>query len=82
MTRRDAALYKINALIIENNQYQQYIKIVESDYEVLTDQYMNGNIEGPIGKEQNRLMRLRDGYMKHIQKNERAIASMRIKYGL
>ena len=46
----------------------------ERQYEILTDQYMNGNILGPIGKQQAKLRRVYDKAMREAEKCRQKLA--------
>lgn len=46
----------------------------ERQYEILTDQYMNGNILGPIGKQQAKLRRVHDKALLEVERCRRKLA--------
>ena len=65
-----------NAVLVQITKLQQKIQentlIAEEAmraYSVLTDQYMNGNIVEPIGKEQARLKRIYDKALRQVEKD-------------
>lgn len=61
---------------------QEYVRNIETEYEVITDQYMNGDILYDIGKQQRKLMKLKDSDTKNINKKAKEIIRLKIKYGL
>lgn len=82
MIRQEQAIIKIQQLSQEIAELQQYISNIETEYEIITDQYMNGDIIYDIGKQQRKLMKLRDSHIKNINKNVKEINRLKIKYNL
>ena len=73
---------KFNRLLRERVELLNDIEMLKGRYSVLTDQYMNGNILGPIGKEQAKIEREIDKRKHRIRKIDKEINSIRIKYNL
>ena len=82
MTRQEQAYNKIQQLNQEILELQKYIKNIETEYEIITDQYMNGDILYDIGKQQRKLMKLKDNHIKNINRKAKEISRLKIKYGL
>lgn len=82
MTRQEQAYNKIQQLNQEILELQKYIKNIETEYEIITDQYMNGDILYDIGKQQRKLMKLKDNHIKNINKKAKEISRLKTKYGL
>lgn len=82
MTRQEQAYNKIQQLNQEIAELQEYIRNIEIEYGIITDQYMNGDIIYDIGKQQRKLMKLRDSHIKNINKNVKEINRLKIKYNL
>lgn len=82
MTRQEQAYNKIQQLSQEIIELQKYITNIETEYEIITDQYMNGDILYDIGKQQRKLMKLKDNHIKNINKKVKEISRLKIKYGL
>lgn len=82
MTRQEQAYNKIQQLNQEIAELQGYVRNIETEYGIITDQYMNGDIHYSIGKQQNKLMKLRDSHIKNINKKAKEISRLKIKYGL
>ena len=57
MTRQEQAYNKIQQLSQEIAELQGYVRNIETEYEIITDQYMNGNIDYDIGKEQRAIIK-------------------------
>lgn len=49
---REKLLAKLNEIESDMTHLSNYCKAWETEYEIITDQYMNGDIRYPIGKEQ------------------------------
>ena len=82
MTRQEQAYNKIQQLNQKILELQKYIKNIETEYETITDQYMNGDIHYSIGKQQNKLMKLRDSHIKNINRKAKEISRLKIKYDI
>lgn len=82
MTRQEQAYNKIQQLNQEIIELQKYIKNIETEYGVITDQYMNGDILYSIGKQQKKLMKLKDNHIKNINKKAKEISRLKIKYDI
>lgn len=82
MTRQEQAYNKIQQLNQEILELQKYIKNIETEYEIITDQYMNGDILYDIGKQQRKLMKLKDNHIKNINKKAKEISRLKIKYDI
>lgn len=48
----------------------------ERQYEILTDQYMNGNIPGPIGKHQAKLQRIYNKSVGAVKRYRQKLAKL------
>lgn len=81
MNLRERAYNKILRLTKENNELFCYIENIERKYYRLTEEYMEGYIDYSIGKEQNRLKKLKDKYKNQIEKNNIEIYRLSQKYG-
>lgn len=82
MTRQEQAYNKIQQLNQEIAELQNYIRNIDTEYEIITDQYMNGDILYDIGKQQRKLMNLKDSHVRNINKKSKEISRLKIKYGL
>ena len=82
MTRQEQAYNKIQQLNQEILELQKYIKNIETEYESITDQYMNGDILYDIGKQQRKLMKLKDNHIKNINRKAKEISRLKIKYDI
>lgn len=82
MTRQEQAYNKIQQLNQEILELQKYIKNIETEYEIITDQYMNGDILYDIGKQQRKLMKLKDNHIKNINRKAKEISRLKIKYDI
>lgn len=60
---------KIEKLNIAIQQDSDYLDALDTEYEVVTDQYMNGNILEPVGRYQNRIKREMDRVSKRLYRN-------------
>ena len=54
---RDKLLAKLNEVESEMIRLENYCKQWRIEYDILTDQYMNGNIIDDIGKEQSAIVK-------------------------
>ena len=54
---REKLLAKLNEIESDMTHLSNYCKAWETEYEIITDQYMNGDIRYPIGKEQRAIIR-------------------------
>ena len=77
MTRSEKAERKIRKLVDENIELTNYIRNIEVEYDVLTDQYMNGDITAPIGRQQRYLERLSSRHKRRIERNCNKIFKLR-----
>ena len=82
MTRQEQAYNKVQQLNQEIIELQEYIKNIETEYEIITDQYMNGDILYDIGKQQMKLIKSKENHIKNINKKAKEISRLKIKYGL
>lgn len=82
MTRQEQAYNKVQQLNQEIIELQEYIKNIETEYEIITDQYMNGDILYDIGKQQRKLIKSKENHIKNINKKAKEISRLQIKYGL
>lgn len=82
MTRQEQAYNKIQQLNQKILELQKYIKNIETEYEIITDQYMNGDILYNIGKQQRKLMKLKDNHIKNINREAKEISRLKIKYDI
>ena len=82
MTRQEQAYNKIQQLNQKILELQKYIKNIETEYEIITDQYMNGDILYNIGKQQRKLMKLKDNHIKNINRKVKEISRLKIKYDI
>lgn len=82
LTHQEQAYNKIQQLNQEIAELQNYIRNIDTEYEIITDQYMNGDILYDIGKQQRKLMKLKDNHIKNINKKAKEISRLKIKYGL
>ena len=78
----DRVINKFNRLLVEKQQLTEEAERLETDWYVLTDQYMNGNILGPIGKEQNRIKREIEKRNRKVCRINRELENISLKYGL
>lgn len=77
MTKAEQTELKIRKLMLENRELMTYIQNIEIEYDVLTDQYMNGNIAGPIGRAQRHLEKLADKHKRKILRNNDKIVKLK-----
>lgn len=82
LTHQEQAYNKIQQLNQEIEELQNYIRNIDTEYEIITDQYMNGDILYDIGKQQRKLMKLKDNHIKNINRKAKEISRLRIKYSL
>lgn len=82
MTRQEQAYNKIQQLNQEIAELQNYIRNIDTEYEIITDQYMNGDILYDIGKQQRKLMKLKDNHIKNINRKAKEISRLKIKYDI
>lgn len=82
LTHQEQAYNKIQQLNQEIAELQNYIRNIDTEYEIITDQYMNGDILYDIGKQQRKLMKLKDNHIKNINRKAKEISRLKIKYGL
>lgn len=82
MGRIENAMAKIQTLNTEIEQLNAEILEAERRYNIITDQYMEGIILGPVGKEQNKLHRYADKCRVKIQKNMQEIHRLKTRYGI
>ena len=54
---REKLLAKLNEIESEMARLSDYCKAWETEYRIITDQYMNDDIRYPIGKEQRAITR-------------------------
>lgn len=73
MTHQEQAYNKIQQLNQEITELQNYIRNIDTEYEIITDQYMNGDILYDIGKQQRKLMKLKDNHIKNINKKQKKL---------
>lgn len=72
-------LNKLKSIQSEMVQLQEYCKHLETSYNVLTDQYMNGDILQPVGRQQNKILREIDKVKKKYCKLEMQAYKIRQK---
>lgn len=77
MTKAEQTELKIRKLVAENIELTNYIRNIEIEYDILTDQYMNGNIAGPIGRAQRHLEKLADKHKRKILRNNDKIVKLK-----
>ena len=82
MTRQEQAYNKIQQLSQEIAELLGYVRNIETEYEIITDQYMNGDILYDIGKQQRKLMKLKDNHIKNINRKAKEISRLKIKYDI
>lgn len=75
-------LARVNRLIRERDNCITYMRNIETEYNVLTDQYMNGNISWDIGKEQDRLMQEYNRLKRWLDNIEKYLDKVRLRYNL
>ena len=73
-----AKLYKIEEEISALNKR---VKDLETEYNILTDQYIEGLIPHPIGKEQKKLQKQIDSCKKRVLKLGKEYKKLVKKYG-
>lgn len=67
---------KLNCIIAQD---EQYLHNIETEYEIVTDQYMNGDIKEPIGKYQDKLMREARKIKQRLDSNSRKLMKLQMK---
>ncbi len=82
MTHRENAIIKIQQLVNENQNLSIYIANLNSEYDIITDQYMNGDIPWDVGPQQRKLKRAADKAARQLQKNNETIRKLQLKYSL
>lgn len=82
LTHQEQAYNKIQQLNQEIAELQNYIRNIDTEYEIITDQYMNGDILYDIGKQQRKLMKLKDNHIKNINRKAKEISRLKIKYDI
>lgn len=82
MGRIENAMYKIQTLNNEIGWLNNEILEAERRYNIITDQYMEGIILGPVGKEQDKLQRYAYKCRVKIQKNMQEINRLKTRYGI
>lgn len=82
MNRIAAAVAKIQQLYNENQNLQNYIVHLNTEYEIITDQYMNGNITYPIGPQQRKLKSAANKAARQMEKNSELIRKLKVRYSL
>ena len=75
-------LVKLKQIESDIIDIQEYFKNLQISYEVLTDQYMNGDILDPIGKEQDRIMRKIDKAQRRYWKLQQQANKIRQKLNM
>ena len=75
-------LARVNRLILERDNCITYMRNIETEYNVLTDQYMNGTITWDIGKDQARLMREHNRLKRRLNNIEKDLNKVRLRYNL
>lgn len=80
--RAVVAVNKIQQLLVENQQLNATIQELSTEYDILTDQYMDGRIAWNIGGAQRRLTKQIDKLRKRVNKNLRLIWELKGKYNL
>ena len=60
---------KIEKLNIAIQQDSDYLDALDTEYKVVTDQYMNGDILEPVGRYQNRIKREMARVSKRLYRN-------------
>ena len=71
---------KIEKLNIAIQQDSDYLYNLDTEYDVITDQYMNGDILEPIGRYQNRIKREMDRVSKRLYRNRVKLDKLLEKY--
>ncbi len=72
---------KRDMLLQQQADLKSMIFECKREYEVLTDQYMNGDIIWDIGKEQRMIKREESKYTRKLQKVELELRKLNQKYG-
>lgn len=71
---------KIEKLNIAIQQDSDYLYSLDTEYDVITDQYMNGDILEPVGRYQNRIKREMDRVSKRLYRNRVKLDKLLEKY--
>ena len=71
---------KIEKLNIAIQQDSNYLDALDTEYEVVTDQYMNGDILEPVGRYQNKIKREMDKVSKRLYRNKVKLDRLLEKY--
>ena len=71
---------KIEKLNIAIQQDSDYLYSLDTEYDVITDQYMNGDILEPVGRYQNRIKREMDRVSKRLYRNRVKFDKLLEKY--
>lgn len=71
---------KIEKLNIAIQQDSDYLYSLDTEYEVVTDQYMNGDILEPVGRYQNRIKREMYRVSKRLYRNKVKLDKLLEKY--
>ena len=82
MVDKQKLLVKLKKIESDIIDIQEYFKNLQISYEVLTDQYMNGDIIDPIGKEQDRIMRKIDKAQRRYWKLQQQANKIRQKLNM
>ena len=82
MVDKQKLLVKLKQIESDIIDIQEYFKNLQISYEVLTDQYMNGDIIDPIGKEQDRIMRKIDKAQRRYWKLQQQANKIRQKLNM
>lgn len=82
MTPREKAIIKIQQLVNENQNLSGYIANLNSEYNIITDQYMNCDIPWDVGPQQRKLKRTANKAARQVQKNNETIRKLQLKYSL
>ena len=80
MTAYEKDMLKIQDLQQEIASLQSYVTNLETEYRVVTDQYMEGVVTADVGKYQNKLKRERDRALKHIENKSTQLRRLVQKY--
>lgn len=71
---------KIEKLNIAIQQDSDYLYSLDTEYDVITDQYMNGDILEPVGRYQNKIKREMDKVSKRLYRNKVKLDKLLEKY--
>lgn len=83
MTRIEKARAKFYRLQRENMELKRYIQALETDYNIITDQYMNGDfyVNSNIGSIQRRYNRAIASNQRKLYKNEKEMRRLQCIIG-